>query len=415
MTKEREKVELAQLAALNRLLAAIVPGNVFYSRKLTVQSVSSLTEFRERVPFTTKPEIVEDQLSHPPYGTNRTFPLERYTRLHQTSGTTGEPLRWLDTPESWAWMIGCWRIVLQAAGVGAGDRAMFAFSFGPFLGFWTAFEAALEAGMLCIPGGGLSSAIRLQAMAANRVTVLFCTPTYAMRLGEVAKEEKMDVRQFGLRRIIVAGEAGGSIPAVRERMEALWPGAKVFDHHGMTEIGPVTFECPDKPGTLCVMESAYVAEVIDPVTCREVSEGETGELVLTNLGRVGSPLLRYRTGDLVRKRYVKSELAFEGGILGRVDDMVIVRGVNLYPSAIEKIVRQWPDVAEYRVEIRQVRQMNEMELIIEPVRDCKGAAGLAGKVEAELGKAFGLRVPVRLAEPGSLPRFELKSKRWNRV
>jgi phenylacetate-CoA ligase len=353
----RKEIEDRQLARLRALLTAVLSGNRFYSERLGAIHPDSITldEFRRRVPFTFKRELIQDQQTHPPYGTNLTDPLERYTRLHLTNGTTGNPMRWLDTPESWDWMLGNWLQVYRSADVTARDRVYFAFSFGPFLGFWTAFEAAARLGCLCIPGGGVHTSGRLRAIVDTGATVLCSTPTYAMRLAEVAAEEKIDIDKAQLRRIIVAGEPGGSIKSTRARIEALWSNARVVDHHGMTEIGPASYGCPMRPGVLHVIESEYIAEVIDPLSGAPVEPGGKGELILTNLGRTGSPLLRYRTGDLVERGADSQcecgtlDLALEGGILARTDDMVIIRGVNLYPSAIEDVLRTCDGVAEYRV------------------------------------------------------------------
>lgn len=418
------EIEAAQLAKLRRLLTALVPANAFYTRKLATTGVTgeiaSWGEFCARTPFTTKQEIVDDQLSHPPYGTNLTFPQNRYTRFNQTSSTTGNPLYWLDTEDSWKWMLDCWSIVYDAAGVGPEDRVLFAFSFGPFLGFWTAFEAAERLGCLCIPGGGMSSEARLHAITNNEVTVVCCTPTYAIRLGEVAVEQGVDLGSSKVRRVIVAGEPGGSIPATRSLLESLWPGARVFDHHGMTETGPVSFECPAQPGVLHIIESAYLPEVINPATGGPVGSCETGELVLTNLGRLGSPLLRYRTGDLVRRGNSlrtpcicgRCDLALEGGILGRVDDMVIVRGVNVFPGAIEEIIRSFPEIAEYRVEVQTAAALTELRIQVEPSSSCSNASELCDKLQTALQSVFHLRIPISSSQPGSLPRFEMKAKRW---
>ncbi|MCB0316926.1 MAG: phenylacetate--CoA ligase family protein, partial [Calditrichaeota bacterium] len=210
-------------------------------------------EFSSALPFTTKQELAADQHRHPPYGSNLTFELSRYTRFHQTSATSGDPIRWLDTSESWSWMLDNWEIIFRNAGVADGARIYFAFSFGPFLGFWTAFEAATRMGCLAIPGGGLSSLARLRMILDNEVAVLCCTPTYAIRLGELAREEALDLSAGRVRAIIVAGEPGGSIPAIYRHIERLWPGARVYDHHGMTEVGPVSYEDPEARGTLRII------------------------------------------------------------------------------------------------------------------------------------------------------------------
>ena len=229
-------------------------------------------------------------------------------------------------------MLDTWEEVYRAAGITARDRIFFAFSFGMFLGFWTAYESAARLGCLRMPGGGMSSAARLQTMLDTSATVLCCTPTYALRLAEVAAEQGIDLGASKIRRIIVAGEPGGSVPRVFARIESLWPGARVVDHHGMTETGPVSYGCRQWPGVLHVVESAFIAEVVDPDSGKALPRGSRGELVLTNLGRIGSPLLRYRTGDLVETapdelcECGSRETALLGGILGRTDDMLVVRG-----------------------------------------------------------------------------------------
>jgi phenylacetate-CoA ligase len=366
-------------------------------------------------------ELVRDRLANPPYGTNLTFPLEAYVRCHQTSGTTTVPIRWLDTAESWNHIVDNWVQILDAAGVTRLDRFFFAFSFGPFLGFWSALDAVQRLGCFCFPGGSMSSMGRLQAILDNGITALCCTPTYAQHLGEVAREKKLDMTRSRLRLLIVAGEGGGSIPATRARIEQLWPGALVFDHHGMTEVGPVTYQCPARPGSLHVLESAYLPEVIHPQSGDPVPAGETGELVLTTLDRIGSPLLRYRTGDLVkpRRRSVcacgRHELALDGGILGRSDDMVVVRGVNVYPSVVEEIVRAYPEVAEYRVQLDCRNAMTELTLEVEAGANNSGLTSLPRRLEQSFHTTLNLRVPVVLVPAGSLPRFEMKAQRWVRV
>lgn len=422
---DRRQIEELQLRKVRSLARAIVPANPFYSRKLTGVDLDAagagLKQYQESVPFTTRHELVRDRLEHPPYGTGLTYPVEAYVRCHQTSGTTTVPVRWLDTRESWDQITENWVQIFAAAGVTGQDRFFFAFSFGPFLGFWSALDAVLKLGCFCFAGGSMTSLARVHAILDNQITVLCCTPTYAQHLGQVAREKGIDLGRSRLRLIIVAGEAGGSIPATRRRIETIWPGAVVFDHHGMTEVGPVSYQCPAQPGVLHIIESAYLAEVRDPHTGTPTAGGQAGELVLTTLDRVGSPLLRYRTGDLVRPRQAgccacgRYELALEGGILGRADDMVVVRGVNVYPGLIEDIVRTCPEVAEYRVQLDCRQAMSELSLDIEPDPAANQAGSLPGRLEHSLQTALNLRVPVRLLPPGSLPRFEMKAQRWTRV
>lgn len=422
---KRHVIAQRQTEALQNLLRAVLPANPFYTAKFEAagapQKVPVLAQFYERFPFTTKAELAADQRAYPIYGTNLTYPLERYTRCHQTSGTSGTPLRWLDTPESWEWMTGNWQTIFRAANVAREDTIFFAFSFGPFIGFWLAFEAAAKLGCRVLPGGGMSTAARVRAILDHGATVLCGTPTYALHLAEVAAAESVDLRTARVRTLIVAGEPGGSIPGTRMKLESAWPGARVQDHHGMTEVGPVTYECPVRPRVLHVMEDAYIAEIINPVSGQSVHAGEAGELVLTTLGRLGSPLIRYRTGDLVRASVDsqcecgRSELALEGGILGRTDDMVCIRGVNVYPGAVEEILRGHGGVAEYRVLISRVDALAEVAIQAEPEASVVDPALFARQLERALQAAFNLRIPVEAVPPGTLPRFEMKARRWVQV
>ncbi|MDZ4405873.1 AMP-binding protein [Prosthecobacter sp.] len=408
-----------QWRKLRSIVLNLATTDSFYGKKireweLKVSRMTRIEDFIAQVPFTTKADIQADRLANPPFGTNLTRAIHQYTRFCQTSGTsTGEPMAWVDTPESWEAMLKCWQRVFEAAGLVKGrDRIFFAFSFGPFLGFWTAYEAAAK-DFLVIPAGGLSSQARLETMARYGATVLCCTPTYALRLGEMIGEpsgvERMSLR---INKIIVAGETGGSVPEVRQRLEKLWD-ARVFDHHGMTEVGPVSYEAEDMPRQLIVIEEAYLSEIVDPITGKEVEDGECGELILSTLDRTACPLLRYRTGDWVKKKTHRGRLILDGGILSRVDDMVVVRGVNIYPSAIEAVVRQFPEVIEFMVEQRKVEAMDEIELLVEV--DGNVAKPMLKRIEAKLRDTFSLRIPVQLAEPNSLPRHEFKARRWRLV
>lgn len=418
----RSEIAAHQLERIQRLTAELAANNPFQRSRLPVSgaAIASLEEYSRLVPVTTKAELVADQGARPPFGTNLTYELERYTRFHQTSGTTGQPMRWLDTPESWSWVLDCWERVFESAGIVPADRVFFPFSFGPFLGFWAAFDAAARMGCLTIPGGGMRSAGRLRVLLDNEVTVLCATPTYAIRLAEVAAEEKVDLRASRVRVIVLAGEPGGSIPATRLLIESLWPGARAVDHHGMTETGPITYECPARRGVLHVMEGAYYPEVLERGRLTPAEVGSEGELVVTNLGRVGSPLLRYRTGDVVRQAAQarcacgSEEMALAGGILARADEMVVIRGTNLYPSAVEAVLRAHGGMSEYRVEVDTQHAMAEMRIDVECPAGCEDPEELAHRLSAALLKAFTLRIPVRCVPEGTLPRFEVKARRWFR-
>jgi phenylacetate-CoA ligase len=421
-TADRAALDRHQSERLARLLVDIHGPNPFYTKRLdecgVVPSRFRFPEDLPKLPLTTKAELVAEQERTPPWGTDLTEPLDAYSRYCQTSSTTGSPLRWVDTPASWQWMLDCWKVVLRAAGVDASDRIFFPFSFGPFLGFWTAFEAACQIGAQSIPGGGMSSQVRLRLIETLRPTVICCTPTYALWLAEVASAdpETPPLREGSVRLLIVAGEPGGSIPATRGRIEMEW-GARVIDHHGLTETGPLSFECLENPGGMHVNEGEYIAEVLDPAGHEPVADGQRGELVVTNLGRTASPVLRYRTGDMVVRssgpcRCGRTWARLEGGILARADDMINVRGVNVYPAAIESVVRRFPEVVEFRSTASRTGAMWSLKVEIEPASGVDGTDALCDRLARLLREALGLNVPVASVSSGTLPRFEMKARRF---
>jgi phenylacetate-CoA ligase len=358
--------------------------------------------------MTTKAELVADHSANPPFGTNLGAPLEAFVRVHQTSGTTGRPLRWLDTADSWDWWARCWGAVFRAAGVTPADRLFFAFSFGPFIGFWSALEGARQLGALAISGGAQTTEERIHHLLELEATVLLCTPSYALHLGATA--QSLGIKLDHLRVGIHAGEPGAQLPSTRARIGEVL-GVEVFDHIGMTEVGATGFECRAHPGGTHLNEGEFIFEVLDPHTGQPAHEGE---LVVTNLGRPATPVVRYRTGDRVRWDEApcacgRTFARLSGGILGRVDDMVTVRGVNVFPSAIENIVRAHREVQEFR--LRLIQRADSSELAIDVEVTGGQEARIAGELAAEIHRLVGLRVEVHLVAAGTLPRFELKARR----
>jgi phenylacetate-CoA ligase len=443
-TAGRDILSAWQAQRLAQLLIDIHGHNAFYTRKLdaagiTLPALASLRwpEDLARLPLTTKAELIADQETHAPWGTALTEPIEKYTRYCHTSSTTGRPLKWIDTNESWQWMLDCWKAVFRAARVTAADRIFFPFSFGPFLGFWSAFEAGCQIGAHCVPGGGMSSQLRLAMIESVKPTVVCCTPTYALRLAEVAAETDESgpgagsasggaraLAESSVRVVIVAGEPGGSIAATRERIEQSW-GARVIDHHGLTEVGPISFECWENPGFLHLNEAEYLCEVIDPATGEAVPDGQMGELVVTNLGRTASPVIRYRTADIVVRRSARCRCGrifarLEGGILARADDMVNVRGVNVFPAAIESVVRRFAEIGEFRSTVTHQNAMRalalEIELLPAAVERAGAGAGDQAALTTALGQqlreALGLTIPIQIVPSGTLPQFDMKSRRF---
>lgn len=411
----RDALTEIQIKKFQILLDRVLESNTFYKNKLEQAGITTSDDIRTlddlyKLPFTTKQELSADQEATPPYGTNLTFTRDQYTRIHQTSGTTGQPLRWLDTEESWKWWARCWASVYKAAGVQSQDRIFFAFSFGPFIGFWSAYEGAHHIKALSIPGGGMSSYQRVNAILTHDVTVLVCTPTYALHLAEIAEEQNIDIRNSSVRITIQAGEPGASLPGTKKRIEKAW-GAKCFDHAGATEVGAWGYECQEQNG-LHINEGEFICEIID---AQSGEPAEEGELVITNLGRIGMPIIRYRTGDRVKLIQEpcgcgRSYRRLEGGVIGRIDQVYIVRGINVFPSAIENIVRRFPEVGEFAVDIYRRRTLDEMEVRIE-VRNTDPEA-FANLVSDEVRNGLGIRVNVIPVPFGTLPRFDLKARRF---
>jgi phenylacetate-CoA ligase len=246
------------------------------------------------------------------------------------------------------------------------------------------------------------------------------TPTYAMRLAQEAQQLGIDLPSLPVRTVLLSGEPAGSIPETKRLIEEMW-GAKAYDTAGMTEISTIfMFECVEQPGGAHIIEDHVLEEVIDPVTLEPVGYGEMGERVVTSFGRSMIPLIRYRTSDLVVKvpygrcRCGRTFDIYEGGVQGRVDDMKLVRGTNVYGRAVEAIVRGHREIDEFRIEITREGLRDEICLRCECVEgvDDTAWAALAELLAHELAGAHeGLRFQVLRAGSGELPRFELKARR----
>ena len=421
-TLPREELETRQREHLRKMLDIVLASNKFYQRKFAGAAPNPVPGSPAwlALPFTSKPELVADAEAHPPYGNNLTYPLERYVRLHQTSGTSGKPLVVLDTHESWEGWKRSWGFIFRAAGVVPGDTVFVAFSFGLFIGFWPPFEAGPALGLRSLAGGAQNSLQRLKALHDHQATVLLCTPSYALHLAEVARGNNLDLAASPIRVTIHAGEPGASIPATKKRIQDAW-GAKCFDHVGASEVGPYGFQCQQSPSSVHINELDYIVETLDPKTLKPVAPGQMGELVMTNLNRWGFPVIRYRTGDLVKLSDSETCACgrtfrrLEGGVLGRVDDMMTIRGVNIYPGAIEAIVREFEEVAEFEARVFERSGMHELLLKIEPREESSADANaLITRLQEEMQNRLGLRITIEAALPGSLPRYELKARRFKR-
>ena len=405
-TLPREKLQEWQLSRLNHLLEQVAPLNSHLSNRLAglkvpLQSLYDLSQI---------PECNKDDLAAEVNPSHLlTYPLDQFVRCHQTSGTRGRPVRVYDTLEDWEWWKHCWQYVLDAAEISSADRAFMAFSFGPFIGFWSAFDALVARHCMVIPGGGMTTLSRLELIKKSEATVLCCTPSYALHMAETATEHHMEPARWKVRKIIVAGEPGGSVPSVREQIESFWH-AKVIDHAGASEVGAWGYSDPANQG-IYLNEAEFIAEFCSLQTGSPAQEGELSEVILTALGRTGFPVIRYRTGDVARPVWKhggsSNFVLLQGGLLSRTDDMLIVRGVNIFPSAIEQIVRAFPEVMEYRLIAYRESALDQLKLLVED------RLNQPRRVAEELRVRLGVRIEVECVPLGSLPRFEGKGRRFD--
>lgn len=421
--------ERASRAAMTRLQARRLREQVthaarhspFYRRLLRAARVEPATirtlDDLGRLPFTTKEDLRDNQQQRPPWGDVLAVPFADVVRVHLTSATTGRPLAFLDTAADWYGFYHSYARSLHAFGVRRTDMVMAAFSYGPWIGYWSGFYAAQDLGCLVYPVGGLSTEQRLDALLTYPITVLGCTPSYALFLAEAAARKGIDLaKDTKLKITWHTGEPGASIPATRAKIEAAF-GGRAYDLPGLTEIAAWGFECEARTGLTHVHEDYVYPEVLDEQG-RTVKPGERGELVFTSLYRKAMPLLRYRTRDVVqladrRCPCGRTLVAFEGGVLARVDDMKKVRGIIVYPRRIEELVRPHRDVDEFQIVFRRVDGLDDILIRLDPspalAHDERARLSTALARDLQLG--LGIRVSVEVGEPGCLPRWDHKARR----
>lgn len=417
-----ELLEL-QLARLRERLEYVHAKSPFYRRKLDAagirpQDVRTLEDVR-RIPFTDKEELRASQAAHPPWGDFACIEPREAVRVFQTSGTTGKPVRMMVSRADW---FGTYYEQFSHFRCGFGlteDDVLFVpFNYGLYLAWW-GFQSAMEqAGLLVIPGGGLSSKDRLRAMLDWGATAVCGTPTYLLYLAETARRNGIDLPSSPIRKVIAAGEPGAAVPATKKAIQAQW-GAECFDDIGSTEISNFGYECLAHEGTH-VIESMFLAEVLDTETLAPIADGEVGELVLSNLCCESVPLIRYRTRDLVRFNRApcacgRSYLRLDGGVLGRSDDMFHFAGVNIFPSQVQDLLHQVDEFSqEWQLVVPPQGSGRRLRLRVEPAQEGLGTPRLEAARE-RLVDMIRYRITVtpevEVCEPGALPRVEGKAKR----
>ncbi len=420
----REQLQALQLAKLQRMTQWAYARSPFHRVRFDVagfhpDQLKTLDDLR-RIPFMTRQEWMATQAEQPLFGALPTTSQDNAIRYHLTSGTSGSvPIRVLDGMKDWEWIAEMWSYGFWGFGVRPEDVVYFAFGYGSFIGFWGAHYCCEKIGSLVIPGGAQTTEARVKQIVEMGVTTVCSTPTYALRLWQQAQEMGIDLTQSAVNKVILSGEPSGSIPAVKRQLEEAW-GAKCGDTAGMTELGTIMiFECSHQPGGTHIIEDHFIEEVVHPETGEPVPYGELGERVVTSFGRGFIPVLRYRTKDMVLKvPYSTCDCGrtgdiYQGGIRGRWDDMKLIRGTNVYPRAVEALIREHDAIDEFQLYIwrNDIRDEISIKVEMKPGREDEWPV-LSEELANELAAAHeGLRFIIELMQPGTLPRFELKAKR----
>ena len=421
-TMPRAKLDALHLQRLQSLTHYAYEHSPFYRQKfdkigLKPSDIQSLEDFKRKVPLTDKSEFIHLQQQRPPYGDTLALSQEFIAHHCETSGTTGVPLA---IPYSMydsvrygeSWVYGFW-----ALGIRPTDTLYFAFGWGNFAGFWSAYWGARRLGCRVISGGGLDTKGHIEAIGRLKPTVLISTPTFALRMAAVATEMGVDLSKSSIKFTYHAGEPGPTaLPGMRAQIEQAW-GAKAGELLGIAEVDAVAPGCPLGDG-VHVNEMNIFSWSMDPQTQQEVPEGIIGENIVTGYANTAQPLLNYRTHDLVRRRNScecgRTWTKFEGSVLGRTDFMVTVRGTNVYQTAVENILTEVEGVSMHYELILSHEEGNDcMRVRFEPLTSVEPEhwPHIAAQAQERIHKALHVRLEVVPVAPGTLPRFELKTKR----
>jgi len=421
-TLPRERLDALHLKKLQLLLRYAYDHSAFYRAKyeevgLKPDDVRSLEDFKRKVPITDKNDFVHFQQERPPYGDTAALPLEMVVHHCETSGTTGVPLAIPYSAYDTERYGEPWCHAFWALGIRPGDSFYFAFNWGNFAGLWSTYWGVRRYGARLISGGGADTAGHIQNILRMKPTVLCATPTYALRIAEVARELGHDMSKSSINFTVGGGEPGPfALPAQRDALDREW-GATSCDHMGIAEIDAFGVGDANRDGVL-VDEMNVFCWSIDPDTYEEVPDGEIGENIVTSYSNSAQPLINYRTHDLVRRTFDGADgrtwVKLDGVILGRSDYMISVRGTNVYPTAVDNLISEVEGVSNhYQMVLSKKGPLDEMEIVFEPVKGTaeRDWAALAQRLQAHIQTALKVRLDCTPVAVESLPRFELKTTR----
>jgi phenylacetate-CoA ligase len=420
-----EKLRQLQLKKFKRIVEWAYNNSPFYKKlyKDNGFEPGDLNKFEDiqKIPKTDKGMLREVQKRPPfPYGDILSVPIEDVTTFRQTSGTTGTPVYQADTCQDWEWWAECWSYILYAQGYRDTDRVFIPFGYNIFVAFWAGHYAAEKIGCEVVPGGVLNTEARALKMQELKCTAFMATPTYVLALAETAKKMGIDpVKDLFIRRITCAGEPGASIPATKKRIEEVW-GCKVYDHIGATEIGAWSYECTSQPGGLHVNDAFFLVEIEDIETGKIIDEpGKNGKMLITAFDRVGKPCIRFDSKDVIRWADHTCECGrtfrmIDGGVVGRADDITKVKGVLLAPTAIEEVVRSFPELGdEYEVVVSKAGDVDDILLKVEMSSwHAEKKDIILARLQDQLRLKTNLGYRIEVRPQGSLPRYQVKAHRF---
>lgn len=419
-----EKLKELQLKKFREIFKWSYDHSPFYHKLYSDAGIEpgDIKKFSDiaRVPKVEKAMMRAIQGKEPyPYGEILAMPLEEVTEYHQTSGTTGQPVYQADSWQDWDLNAEQWSYILYSQGYRSSDRVFMPFGYNVFIAFWAAHYAAEKIGCEVVPGGVLNTEARILKMQELRCNAFMATPTYVLGMADTAKTKLgIDPKSLGIKRITVAGEPGGSIPATRKRMEEAW-GAKVYDHCGATEIGAWGYECEEQSG-LHVNDVMFLVEIEDIETGELITEpGRKGKMIITNLNRMAQPCIRFDSKDVIEWspdlcRCGRSFSLLKGGVQGRADDITKVKGVLLSPTAIEEVVRSIPGLGdEYEVVVTKAGDIDDITLKVElnPGED-KNTDSIRQRLVDQLRLKTNLNYNLEFHKYGELPRYDVKARRF---
>ena len=422
-TWSRDRIEQFQLDALRRQLRRVGETSNHYRRVFAEAGfepgdLRSLADLR-RLPFTRKADYVKGLAAEPPFGSLAAVRPGEAVRVHFSSGTTARPAPVLWTEADIARWADLYARYLYAQGLRRGDVFQCMFNYAWFVGGLGATLAAQRLGALVIPASSGDTQRQIETIFEYGSRCVIGTPSFMAHMAEAAEKMGRDLSASTVRMVCVGGEPGASIPGTRERIERQW-GARMFDCYGALECQPIGWDTAAQLGPTLAEDFIYV-EIVDPDSGEPVADGERGVLVLTHLDKQACPLVRWWTGDMVvrdsrRAPDGRTHARLSGGVLGRADDMLIVRGVNLFPSAVEDVVRAFPGLSNEYLIVLDDSVKDPLTGFLTGVRlrvEREGDAGpdLAERLSHRLREKLQVRFHVEVVEAGTLPRTVHKATR----